>query len=96
MLKNERPSIFGSSGKKTTPPEVDEVKRILSNLEKSNIAPMFTLKIGDEIRVLDGPFIDYKGRIDEIDSNTEKLKVTVDIFGRDTPVELDFTQVEKA
>ena len=87
---------FVQSGNKPVPLEDYEVKRILTNLEASEEAPKVAFEKGDDIRVIDGPFMDYQGRIDEVNSNSEKLKVMIDIFGRDTPVELDFTQVEKA
>ena len=87
---------FVQSGRKPVPLEDYEVKRILTNLEASEDAPKVAFEKGDDIRVIDGPFMDYQGRIDEVNSNAEKLKVMIDIFGRDTPVELDFTQVEKA
>jgi transcriptional antiterminator NusG len=86
---------FVQSGNKPVPLEDYEVKRILHNLELSEEAPKVDLNKGDLIRVIDGPFIDYQGRIDEVNPEREKLKVMISIFGRDTPVELDFTQVEK-
>lgn len=87
---------FVQSGKKPVPLEDYEVQRILTNLAASEEAPKVAFEKGDDIRVIDGPFMDYQGRIDEVNLNAEKLKVMIDIFGRDTPVELDFTQVEKA
>ena len=87
---------FVQSGNKPVPLEEYEVKRILHNLEMSVEAPKVAFDKGDLIRVIDGPFIDYQGRIDEVNPDREKLKVMISIFGRDTPVELEFTQVEKA
>ncbi len=86
---------FVQSGNKPVPLEEYEVKRILHNLELSEEVPKVALDKGDMIRVIEGPFIDYQGRIDEVNPDREKLKVMISIFGRDTPVELDFTQVEK-
>ncbi|HXH60427.1 MAG TPA: transcription termination/antitermination protein NusG [Fimbriimonadaceae bacterium] len=86
---------FVQSGNKPVPLEDYEVKRILHNLEASEEAPKVAFVKSDQIRVIDGPFIDYQGRIEEISPDKEKLKVMISIFGRDTPVELDFTQVEK-
>lgn len=86
---------FVQSGNKPVPLEDYEVKRILHNLEASVETPKVAFTKSDMIRVIDGPFIDYQGRIDEVSPDKEKLKVMISIFGRDTPVELDFTQVEK-
>ena len=86
---------FVQSGNKPVPLEDYEVKRILHNLELSEEAPKVDINKGDLIRVIEGPFIDYQGRIDEVNPEREKLKVMISIFGRDTPVELEFTQVEK-
>lgn len=86
---------FVQSGNKPVPLEDYEVKRILQNLEASEEAPKVDLHKGDMIRVIDGPFIDYQGRIDDVTPEKESLKVMISIFGRDTPVELKFTQVEK-
>lgn len=86
---------FIQSGNKPVPLEEYEVNRILTNLEKSKETPTVALFKGDLIRVIDGPFIDYQGRIEEVNPDREKLKVMISIFGRDTPVELEFPQVEK-
>lgn len=87
---------FVQSGNKPVPLEDYEVKRILTNLEANEAAPKVAFVKGDGIRVIEGPFMDYQGQIDEVNVNSEKLKVMINIFGRDTPVELEFTQVEKA
>ncbi|MCH7945652.1 MAG: transcription termination/antitermination factor NusG [Armatimonadetes bacterium] len=86
---------FIQSGNKPVPLEEYEVKRIMTNLQKSKEAPTVALDKGDLIRVIEGPFIDYQGRIEEVNPDREKLKVMISIFGRDTPVELEFPQVEK-
>lgn len=86
---------FVQSGNKPVPLEEYEVKRILSNLETSKETPKVSWNKGDAIRVIEGPFSDFSGKIEEVNSDREKLKVLINIFGRDTPVELDFTQVEK-
>lgn len=86
---------FVSSGSRPIPLEDYEVKRILNNLESSKEAPKVAFSKNDVIRVIEGPFADYTGKIEEINPEKEKLKVMISIFGRDTPVELDFTQVEK-
>ncbi len=86
---------FVSSGNKPVPLEEYEVRRILVNIENNKEAPKVAFTKGDMIRVVDGPFMDYTGRIEEINPDREKLKVMISIFGRDTAVELDFTHVEK-
>lgn len=86
---------FVQSGNKPVPLEEYEVRRIMTNLEHSKEAPKVSWQKNDAIRVVEGPFSDFTGKIEEVNSEKEKLKVLINIFGRDTPVELDFTQVEK-
>ena len=86
---------FVQSGNKPVPLEEYEVRRIMTNLETSKEAPRVAWQKGDAIRVVEGPFSDFTGKIEEVNSDREKLKVLINIFGRDTPVELDFQQVEK-
>ncbi len=86
---------FVQSGNKPVPLEEYEVRRIMTNLESSKEAPKVSWNKGDAIRVVEGPFSDFSGKIEEVNSEKEKLKVLINIFGRDTPVELDFSQVEK-
>jgi transcription termination/antitermination protein NusG len=87
---------FVQSGNKPIPVEDYEVRRIMSNLEASQEAPKVAYSKADIIRVIEGPFSDYTGKIEEVNAEREKLKVLINIFGRETPVELDFNQVEKA
>ncbi len=86
---------FVSSGNRPIPLEEYEVRRIMSNLENSKEAPRVAFSKNDVIRVIEGPFADYTGKIEEVNPERERLKVLISIFGRDTPVELEFTQVEK-
>lgn len=86
---------FVQSGNKPVPLEEYEVRRIMQNLESSKEAPKVAWSKGDAIRVIEGPFSDFAGKIEEVNTDREKLKVLINIFGRDTPVELEFTQVEK-
>ncbi|HMS54521.1 MAG TPA: transcription termination/antitermination protein NusG [Fimbriimonadaceae bacterium] len=86
---------FVQSGNKPVPLEQYEVDRIMRNLETSKEVPKVSWQKGDAIRVIEGPFSDFAGKIEEVNSEKEKLKVLINIFGRDTPVELDFTSVEK-
>jgi transcription termination/antitermination protein NusG len=86
---------FVQSGNKPVPLAQYEVDRILKNLESSKEAPKVSWNKGDNIRVTEGPFSDFTGKIEEVNAEREKLKVLINIFGRDTPVELDFNQIEK-
>ena len=86
---------FVQSGNKPVPLEEYEVRRIMTNLEASKETPKVSWNKGDAIRVVEGPFSDFTGKIEEVNGEKEKLKVLINIFGRDTPVELDFSQVEK-
>lgn len=86
---------FVQSGNKPVPLEEYEVRRIMQNLEASKEAPKVSWQKGDAIRVVEGPFSDFSGKIEEVNADRETLKVLINIFGRDTPVELKFDQVEK-
>lgn len=86
---------FVQSGNKPVPLEDYEVRRIMTNLEASKETPKVNWNKGDAIRVVEGPFSDFSGKIEEVNADRERLKVLINIFGRDTPVELEFTQVEK-
>ncbi len=86
---------FVQSGNKPVPLEEYEVRRIMTNLEANKEAPKVSWTKADAIRVVEGPFSDFTGKIEEVNAEKEKLKVLINIFGRDTPVELDFSQVEK-
>lgn len=86
---------FVQSGNKPVPLEDYEVKRIMTNLEASQEAPKVAWNKGENVRVVEGPFSDFTGKIEEVVLEKEKLKVLINIFGRDTSVEMDFNQVEK-
>lgn len=86
---------FVQSGNKPLPLEDYEVKRIMKNLESSQEAPKVAFNRADIIRVIEGPFSDYTGKVEEVHADKEMLKVLINIFGRETPVELEFTQVER-
>lgn len=87
---------FVGMGDDPTPLRPEEVASILRRME--NEAPTFkvTYKQGDRVRIVDGPFNDFRGIVDEIYMERSKIRVMVNFFGRETPVELDFLQVEKA
>ncbi len=86
---------FVASGNKPIPLEEDEVKQIMKQMEAEAPRVKVGFRQGQSIKVIDGPFIDFIGTIDEIDSNKGKVKVLLSLFGRETPVELDFLQVDK-
>ncbi len=87
---------FVGMGDEPTPLRPEEVASILRRME--NEAPTYkvTYKQGDRVRIVDGPFNDFRGIVDEIYMDRSKIRVMVNFFGRETPVELDFLQVEKA
>ena len=74
-----------------------EVQAILGRVEEGQEAPrtLIHFEIGEKVKVSDGPFEDFDGMVEEVDEDNQRLKVTVSIFGRATPVELEFTQVSK-
>jgi transcriptional antiterminator NusG len=87
--------IVGVGGKPTALRE-EEVERVLEAIDtgKAKPTPEIPYSIGEHVRVIDGPFTDFTGVVDEVNAERGKLKVMVSIFGRPTPVELDFLQVE--
>ena len=102
LVKNTQ-KIIGFVGsdkdkaKKPAPVPDHEVARILGQLEQSEVAakPVVSFNEGTEVRVIDGPFANFSGTVAEVQADKQKLKVLVSIFGRATPVELGFMQVEK-
>ena len=86
---------FVSSGNKPVPLQDKEVQAILDAIEAPDRKPKVKWSKEDVVRVVAGPFTDFTGKIEEINLHKEKLKVLISIFGRDTPVELDFAQVER-
>jgi len=88
-------SFVGSRGK-PVPLRESEVKRILGQIEKGGTRhyEKTPFKTGDHVKVIDGPFTDFIGFVSEVNDERKKLKVMVSIFGRPTPVELDFLQVQ--
>ncbi|MFH2035605.1 MAG: transcription termination/antitermination protein NusG [Candidatus Zixiibacteriota bacterium] len=88
-------NFVGAAGK-PNPLRKDEVDRIMGQVDKSRTAEVVDVpyKAGDSVKVIDGPFADFAGFISEVNLERKKIKVMVSIFGRPTPVELDFLQVE--
>lgn len=86
---------FVGSGTKPLPLPEEEVKQILKQTSGEAPRRRLTLKTGDKVRITSGPFVEFYGAIQEVNPEKEKIKVLVSIFGRETPVELDYAQVEK-
>jgi transcriptional antiterminator NusG len=86
---------FVGSGTRPVPLEVEEVQRILRQMRVEEPKIKVGFAIGQSVRIVDGPFQDFVGQVDELNLEKGKVKVLVSFFGRETPVELDFLQVEK-
>jgi transcriptional antiterminator NusG len=87
---------FVGMGNEPTPLRPEEVASIIKRMEAEAPRIKVTYKIGQKVRIIDGPFNDFIGTVDDIDMERAKVRVMVSFFGRETPVELDFLQVEKA
>jgi transcriptional antiterminator NusG len=87
---------FVGMGNTPTPLRAEAVQRILRRMESTAPEVRATFKHGQKVRIIEGPFADFIGVVDEIDEERTKVRVLVSFFGRETPVELDFLQVEKA
>ena len=87
---------FVGMGNLPTPLRPEEVNQILKRMEAEAPMVKVTFKVGERVRIIDGPFNDFRGMVDDIDMERTKVRVMVSFFGRETPVELDFLQVEKA
>jgi transcription termination/antitermination protein NusG len=84
-------------GDRPTPTSPDEIETIKAQISESEDRekPKVQFDAGETVKITDGPFLNFSGVIEEIDPERGKLKVTVNIFGRNTPVELEYWQVEK-
>ena len=98
-IVNDTAKVTGFLGgrRKPTPISEDEASRILNRMEAGKLKPQpkYFFESGDEVRVIDGPFTNFNGTVQEVNPEKGKIKVLVSIFGRSTPVELEFVQVQK-
>jgi transcriptional antiterminator NusG len=98
-IVNDTAKVTGFLGgrKKPTPLSEEEADQILNRMEAGKLKPQpkYFFESGDEIRVIDGPFTNFNGTVQEVNPEKGKIKVLVSIFGRSTPVELEFVQVQK-
>lgn len=90
--------FIGSSGKgaKPTPLLPQEIDKILSNMGMSRVNLESEMAIGDKVNIVDGPFKGMSGKVDTIDTENNRLNVLIDLFGQETPVEVELFQVNKA
>ena len=98
LVKNT-PKVTGflGSGSKPMPVSEREVARIIGAIEagEEHIKPTITFEIGEKVKVTDGPFASFDGSVESVDEDRARLRVSVSIFGRATPVDLEYGQVEK-
>ena len=87
---------FVGMGNEPVPLRPEEVSQIVKRMEADAPRIKVSFRQGDRVRIVDGPFNDFRGTVDEIDVDKAKVRIMVNFFGRETPVELDFLQVEKA
>ena len=99
-LVRKTPNVMGFMGgtrNKPVPLSEDELNRITNRVEKTTEQPVFktVFESGETVRINDGPFNDFSGTVEEVDYEKNLIRVSVSIFGKATPVELNFSQVEK-
>jgi len=98
-LVKDTPKVTGFIGnqrpQEVKPPQIDDLRKIIVE-GAVKPKPRVSFETGNQIRVIDGPFANFSGTVEEVNPDKQKLRVKVSIFGRATPVELDFSQVEKS
>ena len=98
VVKNT-PKVSGFLGSRNKPQAITEMEanRIITQMQEGVERPQTIIKfdVGEQVRVADGPFASFIGLVEEVDTEKQRLKVSVSIFGRSTPVELEYTQVER-
>ena len=94
---NRVTGFLGGAGNRPTPISSKEVEKIMSQMEEGveKPNPKVLFEVGELVRVKEGPFTDFNGNVEDVNYDKSKVRVSVAIFGRATPVELDFSQVEK-
>ena len=99
MIKNIQ-KVTGFLGTAGTPVPVSdkEIDRILGNIKEGSLItePSISFDVGEQVKVCEGPFSSFSGLVEEVDEEKSRLKVSVSIFGRPTPIELEYNQVEKS
>jgi len=99
MIKNIQKvtGFLGTTGK-PVPVSEKEIDKIMGRIKEGTLAPKseVSFDIGEQVKVCEGPFSSFSGLVEEVDEERSKLKVSVSIFGRPTPIELEYNQVEKA
>lgn len=97
FVRNAEGVIGFVGGDKPTPLKEEDIKRIINQIQESKgrEVPKVQFAVGEQVKITDGPFLNLAGQIDEIDPERGRLKVSVSIFGRFTPVELEYWQVER-
>ena len=99
MIKNIQ-KVTGFLGPTGNPAPVSdkEIGKILGNIKEGSLSPepSLSFEVGEQVKVCEGPFASFSGLVEEVDEDKLKLKVSVSIFGRPTPIELEYNQVEKS